>query len=157
MNQTTTQRRAQAGGEIGANGEWYEGGKFIATQENTVKTAPMHHEVSPEEAARRAARDEESRITAARIQAWLVERRARFADVIARLTANPGHDPKWWAELLANHQAGFHASLGTQLYSSGALSPKQAQHVAKAIFGRCNRKNADAWDALVTDLSEDFK
>lgn len=27
----TTQQRAQVGGQIGANGEWYEGGEFIAT------------------------------------------------------------------------------------------------------------------------------
>jgi len=27
----TKQARASVGGEIGANGEWYEGGKFIAT------------------------------------------------------------------------------------------------------------------------------
>jgi hypothetical protein len=31
------QRRAKPGGERGANGEWYEGGKFIATSERTVK------------------------------------------------------------------------------------------------------------------------
>ena len=30
---TTTHIRAKKGGEIGANGEWYEGGKFIATTE----------------------------------------------------------------------------------------------------------------------------
>jgi hypothetical protein len=157
MDTTTTQRRAKAGGEYGANGDWYEGGKFIATEEDTIKRAPMRHEVTPEEAARRAARDEENRITAARVQAWLTERRARFADVIARLTANPGHDPKWWAELLANGQAGFHASLGVQLRDGGSLSARQAEYVAKAIFGRCNRKNAEAWDALVSGLVEDFK
>jgi hypothetical protein len=28
------QKRAQAGGQTGANGEWYEGGKFIATTEH---------------------------------------------------------------------------------------------------------------------------
>lgn len=27
----TKQKRAKSGGEYGANGEWYEGGKFIAT------------------------------------------------------------------------------------------------------------------------------
>jgi hypothetical protein len=30
---TTTQKRAKTGGEFGANGDWYEGGKFIATTE----------------------------------------------------------------------------------------------------------------------------
>lgn len=29
-----TQKRAAKGGEEGANGEWYEGGKFIATTEH---------------------------------------------------------------------------------------------------------------------------
>lgn len=152
----TTQRRAKVGGEYGANGEWYEGGKFIATHENTIKVAPMRHEVSPEEAARRLARDEANRITAARLQVWLAARRERFADLIARLTANPGHDPKWWAELLQNNQAGFYASLGTQLQSGGSLTHRQSEHVAKFVFGRANRKNEQAWDALVADISEDF-
>ena len=30
----TTHSRAKKGGEFGANGEWYEGGKFIATTES---------------------------------------------------------------------------------------------------------------------------
>lgn len=37
----TTHSRAKKGGEYGANGEWYEGGKFIATTErpkSAVKT-----------------------------------------------------------------------------------------------------------------------
>ena len=29
-----TQARAKKGGEIGANGEWYDGGKFIATTDH---------------------------------------------------------------------------------------------------------------------------
>lgn len=33
----TTQKRAKAGGEIGANGEFYDGGKFIATKDNAKK------------------------------------------------------------------------------------------------------------------------
>lgn len=36
----TEQRRAKAGGEIGANGEFYEGGKFIATKEDRIKRSP---------------------------------------------------------------------------------------------------------------------
>lgn len=152
-----TQRRAKAGGEVGANGEWYEGGKFISTQEDTIKRAPMRHEVTLEETARRAARENESRVQAARVQAWLTERRARFASVIETLTADQaGHDPKFWAELVKNNQAGFHASLGMQLHDGGALSERQAEFAAKAIYGRCNRKNADAWDALVLGLAERF-
>lgn len=33
------QARARAGGEVGANGEWYEGGKFIATRDNAKRAA----------------------------------------------------------------------------------------------------------------------
>ena len=33
------QKRAKAGGELGANGEWYEGGKFI----NTIPENDKHH------------------------------------------------------------------------------------------------------------------
>jgi hypothetical protein len=33
----TTQRRAVEGGEFGANGEWYEGGKFINTVAKNAK------------------------------------------------------------------------------------------------------------------------
>lgn len=34
---TTTHSRAKAGGEFGANGEWYEGGKFINTVPENAK------------------------------------------------------------------------------------------------------------------------
>lgn len=33
----TKQARAKAGGERGANGDWYEGGKFIATTDHAKK------------------------------------------------------------------------------------------------------------------------
>ena len=55
-----TQKRATKGGEFGANGEWYEGGKFINTVEQNAKRhgsrtkqagkqeiAPYQWEVSP--------------------------------------------------------------------------------------------------------------
>ena len=57
---TTTHSRAKKGGELGANGEWYEGGKFIATTERPKsqaeirkatrkqETAPYVWEVAPE-------------------------------------------------------------------------------------------------------------
>lgn len=46
------QKRARAGGERGANGEWYEGGKFIATTEAAKKcgsttSRPRKAEVAP--------------------------------------------------------------------------------------------------------------
>ena len=41
----TTQKRAKSGGEVGANGEFYEGGKFIATKDN-AKKAPAQKKPS---------------------------------------------------------------------------------------------------------------
>lgn len=38
---TTTQARAKKGGEIGANGEFYEGGKFIAKTEKPKSQAEI--------------------------------------------------------------------------------------------------------------------
>ena len=61
MNTVTTQKRAAKGGEIGANGEFYAGGKFINTVEENSKSlkvakkttrkqevAPYVWEVQPE-------------------------------------------------------------------------------------------------------------
>jgi hypothetical protein len=60
----STQRRAGPGGETGANGEWYEGGKFIATQDNPKRSGrskkgtrkvgiePWKWEIPPEEGMR---------------------------------------------------------------------------------------------------------
>ena len=57
---TTTHKRAKKGGEIGANGEFYEGGKFIATTDRPKtegskpkgtgkeEIAPYKWEVPPE-------------------------------------------------------------------------------------------------------------
>ena len=45
----TKQARASVGGEIGANGEWYEGGKFIATinrAKGSKPTATRRQQVS---------------------------------------------------------------------------------------------------------------
>ena len=39
---TTTQKRAKVGGEKGANGEWYEGGKFINTVADNAKKRGSH-------------------------------------------------------------------------------------------------------------------
>ena len=36
---STTHSRAKAGGEFGANGEWYDGGKFINTVPENAKRA----------------------------------------------------------------------------------------------------------------------
>ena len=62
---TATQKRAAVGGEFGANGEWYEGGKFINTVSDNAKRnakkrnatrkqeiAPYVWEVPPQEGQR---------------------------------------------------------------------------------------------------------
>lgn len=51
--QTTTNKRAGKGGEFGANGEWYEGGRFINTvaanpkRLGTVARKPRKVEIEP--------------------------------------------------------------------------------------------------------------
>jgi hypothetical protein len=42
------QRRAKTGGELGANGEWYEGGKFI----NTIEENAKRHGSRPKQAGK---------------------------------------------------------------------------------------------------------
>lgn len=148
-----TQRRAKAGGEFGANGEWYEGGKFIATQEDTIKAAPVRHEISPEERARREAAQAEHAAAVARLNAWLAARAEQFASVLAVLEATA---KDMWGNPIVTPET-FHQSLGRQLRASGSVSPKQAQFVAKAVYGRRNKRNAEAYDALLTALVEEFK
>lgn len=46
---TTTQRRARAGGETGANGEFYEGGKFIATTDHDKRRGSGHKSTGRQE------------------------------------------------------------------------------------------------------------
>lgn len=62
----------------------------------------------------------------------LATRAAAFADILPYLesTMNP-----------------FYRSLAEQL-RRGPLSPRQAECVAKAIFGRCNKRNAEQWDSI---------
>ena len=65
------QTRAKAGGELGINGEWYEGGKFLPNREDRPKTAPPElHILSAEEQARRVASLLEREAAAERIRIW---------------------------------------------------------------------------------------
>lgn len=152
MTTTTDQRRAKAGGEIGANGEWYEGGKFIATQEDTIKTALMRHEITPEELARRAAAQAEHDATVARLNAWIAARAEQFAPVLAVLEARLNDQ---WGNPVVIPET-FHQSLGRQLRASGSVSPEQAQYVAKAVYGRQNKHNSEQYDVFLTALVEEF-
>lgn len=148
----TIQRRAKAGGEYGANGEWYEGGKFIATQEDTIKTAPIRHEITPEEIARREAAKAEHAAAVARLHAWLAARAKQFAAVLDVLERRPMDQ---WGNIVETPET-FHQSLGRQLRESGSVSPRQAQFIVKAVFGRRNKRNAEEYDALLDALAEDF-
>lgn len=156
---TTDQKRAKPGGEFGANGEWYEGGKFIATQEDTVKAAPLRHEVSAEEQARRNAYQVEQAARTVRFQTWLAGRQRLFAALISTFLAktNLNLTDAQWADMVTNGNAGFLASLGSQLRSNGSLSQRQALYAVKAMFGRQNKRNAAEWEALLIALTEDFE
>ena len=146
------QRRAKAGGEYGANGEWYDGGKFIATQVDTIKAAAMHHETTPEESARRSAAKVEHDAAVARLNGWLNVRAEQFAAILAILEA-PLNDQ--WGNPLVRSET-FHQSLGRQLRASGNVSLKQAQFVVKAVYGRRNRHNTEQYDVLLAALVEEF-
>lgn len=140
----TSQRRANVGGEFGANGEWYEGGKFIATQEDTIKSAPMRHEITPEELARREAAQAEHDATVARLNAWIAGRSEQFKDLLAVLESEPrGTSETFWQ------------SLARQIRTSGSLSTRQARYAVKAMFGRENKANREAYWALAEALTEE--
>lgn len=154
------QRRAKAGGEFGANGEWYEGGKFIATKDDTVKSAPpARRELSPEEIAEREARKAREDAAAARFQNWVAPRHVRFAPLVAQLTAyrfDSGFTKEQWPEFLKLGHGGFIANMGLALAQCGSLTYRQAEPVVKFLHGRRTKKNAEAFDALLTDLTEEF-
>ena len=136
----TGQRRAQAGGEIGANGEWYEGGKFIATRDNPKRSPPPPP--SAEELMRRAefkAR-EDARMTA--FTAWLGQRITQFSDLLKFLESFPQDD--------------FYSSLARQIREQGSLSIKQSRYAVKFFMGRRVKKNSSAWDDLDYALTERF-
>lgn len=113
----------------------------------------MRHEISPEELARRAAVQAEQVAAVARLNAWLAARAEQFASVLAVLEARM---TDMWGNPVATPET-FHQSLGRQLRASGSLSPKQAQFVAKAVYGRQSRRNAEQYDALLAALVEEFQ
>lgn len=153
------QRRAKAGGEYGANGDWYEGGKFIATKDSTVKSAPVaRRELTPEEMAEQAARKAREDAEQARHQAWIAPRLERFASLVARLTARPWNSQfteQEWPEFVKLGHGGFLANMGLELARFGRLSPRQALPVVEIVHGRRTKKNAETFDALLADLTEE--
>jgi len=149
---TTIQRRARAGGEVGANGEWYEGGKFIATREDTVKVSPPAPRVlTPEERAAKDAQAAADLAKGERVRAWVAARREVNAEALAELR-RPG-----WVDMWGNvlqPATNFHVRLAWHLEEYGCLTPRQAECVAKKMIGRRNKGNAADWDRLVNQLTE---
>lgn len=136
--------RARKGGAIGANGEFYKGGQFIANSEDTVKGGSMRWEPLPktqwqiEQEAEIAKRVEEE-------AQWLAGRVAQFADLLQLLEGVKNVIPVYES---------FHQSLARQFKQTGILSSKQAHCVANFVFGRRTKKNADEFLRLVEDLQE---
>ena len=142
MTNDDGQKRARKGGEVGANGEWYEGGKFIATTDS-AKSAPVRFELSSAQvqaAAERAAAE-------SRLQAWLSARRETLADAIAALLAHGSPDDLY---------EGFYPSLGRQLRDCGSLTRRQAVYAVKGVFGRETKKNTEQWWALVDLITVEY-
>lgn len=147
------QKRAKVGGEFGANGEWYEGGKFIATKDRPKLTPMQPRELTPEQIARNEA--EARRI--ARFNEWLASRAERIAELTAPFLFTPQYMTDEWGVLLVSGNGGFEADLARQLKRNGNLSPKQARYFVKFVLGRETKKNGDEWNALfdyVTEPSE---
>lgn len=136
------QRRARKGGEFGANGEWYEGGKFIATTD-ARKSSPVRFEQSAAEIQAQAERE----AAAARLQAWIKSRRVALAAPIAALLAHGSED-----DIYEN----FYHSLGRQLSECGSLTRKQALFAVKGVMGRETNKNSDAWWALLESMTAEY-
>ncbi len=136
--------RARKGGAIGANGEFYKGGQFIANSEDTVKGASMSWEPLPktqwqiEQEAEIAKRVEEE-------AQWLAGRVAQFADLLHLLEG---------VQNVFSVYESFHQSLARQFKQTGVLSPKQAHCVANFFFGRRTKKNAEDFLRLVENLQK---
>jgi hypothetical protein len=153
MTTTDGQLRAKVGGEFGANGEWYEGGKFIATKDNR-KLPPKKQTYTEEETAAYLKRKAERANFEANHAIYLSARRTEFKNLIAYLIEdqNFNHTPEVWQNLVESYAAGFYPSLGWELHQHGYLSPRQAEFVCKLIHGRRNKKNATGFDTLYNSL-----
>jgi len=136
------------------NGEWYEGGKFMPTNEDRPKTPPAPvRDRTPEELARIAAQVDANNAAVARLNAWLVARAGQFKDALAVLEFKVCDQ---WGKPIPAPET-FHQSLGRQLRASGSLSLSQARYAVKAVLGRQTKKNSEAWDALLDAMTEDFQ
>ena len=120
MNATQTEYRtkkqAKAGGERGANGEWYEGGQFICTVPDYV------------------GRRKQERRQMREVPEWVKERDARERRLIAWLNER-GEKLESLKELLASSDSRFFQSMASEIRCFARLSPKQAAIVAKNFPG----------------------
>lgn len=147
------QKRAKVGGEVGANGEWYEGGKFIATRDNAKQAPTPKRELTADDIAR----IEANRARELRIIAWDAARREQFKDIVAPFLACPhGTSDARWQDMLSSGHADFASGLAYQLQRDGSLSEKQAHYFVKFVMGRETKKNSDAWWKLFDAITEKF-
>ena len=147
------QRRARIGGELGVNGEWYEGGKFIATRDNPKQAPLPKRELTADDLARiEANREREQREIA-----WLNARKDQFRELTAPFLACPFQlsEARWNDQLSSGH-ADFNSSLAYQLMRDGSLSERQARYFVKAAIGRETKKNSVAWWAAFDSITERF-
>lgn len=150
----TGQKRAAVGGEFGANGEWYEGGKFIATRDNAKQSPPPRRELTEDDLARIAA----NRALEQRVIAWHAERQDQFREVTAPFLACPfGMTDAQWQDRLTSGHVDFASSLAHQLMRDGLLSEKQARYFVKFVMGRETKKNSDAWWDLFDSITQKFQ
>jgi len=110
------------------------GGDAARAATSRLTTAQLEAKRQYHEAQSAAWDEEQLRREAAKRQ-----REERFADVML---------------VLRNQASGFHASLADQL-TNRPLSPKQAQWVCKAVFGRYSKKVAAAWEELDANLTSE--
>jgi hypothetical protein len=111
-----TKKQAKAGGERGANGEWYEGGQFICTVPDYVgrrKQERRQMREVPEWVRQRDARE-------LRVIAWLRDRTTKLENL---------------KEELAISNSQFFQNMAREISAYCRLSPKQAAIVAKNFPG----------------------
>jgi len=149
------QPRAKAGGEFGPNGEWYEGGAFIATSERTRKGGTMRREPTAEELERIAAERAEHEARVARHTAWITARIERFTNLLNALE-HDGVD-QWGNRIAPPPYETFPRSLAQQLRESGSLSPRQASCAVRIMFGRETKRNSNEYCEMHSALCERYQ
>ena len=107
-----TKKQAKAGGERGANGEWYEGGQFICTVPDYVGRRKQERRQMREVPEWEKQQDARER----RIIAWLNERAAKLENL---------------KEELSRSESRFFQDMAREISAYCRLSPKQAAVVAK--------------------------